>query len=57
MTGENVMTVFIRIGLALLFLDELVGGAWTVIWPEDRQAHRDALGKIGDVLGGGPLTP
>lgn len=28
------MTVFIRIGLAILFLDELVVGGWNAIWPE-----------------------
>lgn len=28
------MTVFIRIGLAILFLDELVVGAWNAISPE-----------------------
>ena len=28
------MTVFIRIGLAILFLDELVVGAWNAIAPE-----------------------
>lgn len=28
------MTVFIRIGLALLFVNELVVGAWNAIWPE-----------------------
>jgi hypothetical protein len=28
------MTVFIRIGLALLFLDELVVGAWNAVSPE-----------------------
>ncbi len=28
------MTVFIRIGLAILFLDELVVGGWNALWPE-----------------------
>lgn len=28
------MTVVIRIGLAVLFLDQLVVGAWNAIWPE-----------------------
>jgi hypothetical protein len=27
------MTILVRIGLALLFLDELVVGAWNAVWP------------------------
>jgi len=33
------MTVFIRIGLGLLFLDELVVGAWNAISPETFYRH------------------
>lgn len=33
------MTVFIRIGLAILFLDELVVGAWNAISPETFYRH------------------
>ena len=33
------MTVFIRIGLAILFLDELVVGAWNAISPETFYLH------------------
>lgn len=33
------MTIFIRIGLAILFLDELVVGAWNAISPETFYRH------------------